>query len=213
MSSTPGTASMRAHWHIRRFTESDLAEARRLLGEAIALDPANSMAYSDLAFARHFEAVFGWGEGPARSHAALAEAALEAVTLDNEDALAHTAPGVHELFSGRHEEARRRLRRALDLDPNLAPACGFLGNAYTWGGDCDAAIPHLEEAIRLSPRDPILVLGLAAWAWRHSRQDGMKRRSSLRHGQPKPIRSSAIPMLSWPQQTGNWAGERPPARH
>src|SRR5262249_45876047 len=50
----------RAHWHIRRFTQSDLAEARRLLDEAIMLDPSNSMAFSDLAFARHFEAVFGW---------------------------------------------------------------------------------------------------------------------------------------------------------
>jgi adenylate cyclase len=149
---------MRAHWHIRRFTEYDIAEARRLLGKAIALDPADSMAFSDLAFARHFEAVFGWGDGPAQSHAAFAEAARKAVTVDDEDAVAHTALGLHELFSGRHEEARRRLRRALDLDPNLAPAHGFLGNTYAWGGDHDAALPHLEEAIRLSPRDPLLVL-------------------------------------------------------
>jgi hypothetical protein len=77
---------MRAHWHVRRFTENDLAEARRLLGEAIALDPTNSMAYSDLAFARHFEAVFGWGEGPAQSHAAFAEEARKAVILDDGDA-------------------------------------------------------------------------------------------------------------------------------
>ena len=40
---------MRAHWHIRRFTREDLAEARRLLDDAITLDPANSMALSDLA--------------------------------------------------------------------------------------------------------------------------------------------------------------------
>ena len=35
---------MRAHWRIRRFTRDDLAEARRLLVQAIALDPANSIA-------------------------------------------------------------------------------------------------------------------------------------------------------------------------
>jgi adenylate cyclase len=40
--------TVRAHWHIRRFTQSDLAEARRLLQEAIALDPTNSMAFADL---------------------------------------------------------------------------------------------------------------------------------------------------------------------
>jgi adenylate cyclase len=156
---------MRAHWHIRRFTESDLAEARRLLGEAIALDPTNSMAHSDLAFARHFEAVFGWGEGPARSHAAFAEAARKAVALDDEDAGAHTAAALCELFSARHDEAQRRLRRALELDPNFAPAHGFLGNTNAFAGDCDAAMRHLEEAIRLSPRDPLLVLWHAGMGW------------------------------------------------
>src|SRR5207245_5081300 len=46
--------TMRAHWHIRRFTREVLAEARRLLGEAIELDPANAMALSDLSVAHHF---------------------------------------------------------------------------------------------------------------------------------------------------------------
>src|ERR1700751_3622200 len=82
---------VRAHWHIRRFTREDLAEARRLLAEAIALDPANSMAYADLAFARHFEAVFGWGHGPVESHIRLGEAARKAVAADDSDAMAHTA--------------------------------------------------------------------------------------------------------------------------
>lgn len=41
---------MRAHWLNRRFTRDDLAEARRLLDQAITLDPTNSMAYADLAF-------------------------------------------------------------------------------------------------------------------------------------------------------------------
>ena len=67
--------TVRAHWHIRRFTQSDLAEARRLLEEAVALDPTNSMALADLAFAHHFESVFGWGEAPAESHLRLGEEA------------------------------------------------------------------------------------------------------------------------------------------
>jgi TolB-like protein len=101
--------TVRAHWHIRRFTREDLAEARRLLTDAIALDPANSMACADLAFARHFEAVFGWGDGPTESHIRLGEAARKAVAIDDDDAMAHTALAIFELFSGRHEEARRRL--------------------------------------------------------------------------------------------------------
>jgi adenylate cyclase len=157
--------TMRAHWHIRRFTEADIAEARRLLAEAIALDPTNSMAFSDLAFARHFEAVFGWGDGPAESHARLGDAARQAVAADDGDAMAHTALAIFDLFSGRHDEARRRLHRALDLNPNSEFARGYLGGSYGFGGDYEAALPHLEEAIRLSPRGPLLVLWYVCKGW------------------------------------------------
>jgi adenylate cyclase len=157
--------TVRAHWHIRRFTRDDLAEACRLLTDAISLDPRNSMAYADLAFARHFEAVFGWGGQPVDSHQQLGEAARKAVLADDNDAMAHTALAIFELFSGRHEEARRRLHRALSLNPNSEFARGYLGSSYAFGGDCEAALPHLEEAIRLSPRDPLVVIWNVCKAW------------------------------------------------
>jgi adenylate cyclase len=156
---------MRAHWHIRRFTQDDLAKARNLLVQAIALDPTNSMAFSDLAFACHFEAVFGWGNGAVKSHAQLGETGRKAVGIDDGDAAAHTALAIYDLFSGRHDEARRRLQRALDLDPNSVFARGYLGVGYAFGGDRDAAFPHLDEAIRLSPRDPLLVIWVVCKGW------------------------------------------------
>src|SRR5262249_6880039 len=130
--------TMRAHWHIRRFTREDLAEARRLLGEAIALDPANAMALSHRALTHHFDGVFGWGEDLAQSFVCCGEAARRAVAIDDEDADAHTALAIYELFSGRHEEARRRLRHALDLNPNSVFARGYLGVSYSFAGDCEA---------------------------------------------------------------------------
>ncbi|HMA72597.1 MAG TPA: adenylate/guanylate cyclase domain-containing protein [Xanthobacteraceae bacterium] len=157
--------TVRAHWHVRRFTREDLAEARRLLTEAISLDPANSMAYADLAFARHFEAVFGWGDGPVESHNRLGEAAGKAVAADDGDAVAHTALAIFELFSGRHEEARRRLHRALTLNRNSEFARGYLGGSYAFGGDYQAALPHLEEAIRLSPRGLLVVIWHLCKGW------------------------------------------------
>ena len=156
---------MRAHWHIRRFTQDDMAQARRLLAQAIALDPGNSMALSDLAFACHFEAVFGWGDGPAESHVRLGEAGRKAIATDDSDAAAHTALAIYDLFSGRREEARRRLQLALDLDPNSVFARGYLGVSYAFGGDYDAALPHLDEAIRLSPRDPLLIIWSLCKGW------------------------------------------------
>src|SRR5215467_5673139 len=157
--------TVQAHWHICRFTREHLAEARRLVTEAILLDPANSMAYASLAFARHFEALFGWGDGPVESHNRLGEAAWKAVAADDGDAMAHTALAIFELFSGRHEEARRRLRRALNLNPNSKFARGYLGVSYAFGGDYEAALPHLEEAIRLSPRGLLVVIWHLCKGW------------------------------------------------
>ena len=48
--------------------------------------------------------------------------------------MAHTALAIFDLFSGRHDEARRRLHRALDLDPNSMFARGYLGMSYAFGG-------------------------------------------------------------------------------
>ena len=157
---------MRAHWHIRRFTRHDLAEARHLPTEVITADPANAMALSDLAFANHFEAVFGWGDGTmAESFARSGDAARRAVTADDGDAMAHGALAIYDLFSGQHEEARRRLRRALDLDPNSVTAHGYLGCTGVFGGNCDVALPHLDEAIRLGPRDPLLIIWHLCKGW------------------------------------------------
>jgi len=157
--------TMRAHWHIRRFTREDLAEARRLLDEAIELDPANAMAFADLSIANHFESVFGWSRDSAQSFARSGEAARRAAAIDDGDAYAHSALAIFDFFSGRHEEARRRLRRALDLDPNSVFARGYLGVSYAFVGDYEAALTHIDESIRLSPRDPLLIIWHLCKGW------------------------------------------------
>ena len=98
----------------------------------------------------HFDGVFGWAEDLAQSFVRCGEAARRAVAIDDGDANAHTALAIYELFSGRNEEARRRLRRALDLNPNSVFARGYLGIAYAFAGDCGAAFANADEAIRLA---------------------------------------------------------------
>src|SRR5205823_13667408 len=84
---------------------------------------------------------------------------------DDSDAMAHTTLAIFELFSGRHEEARRRLDRALDLNPNSEFARGYLGASYGFAGDYEAALQHLEEAIRLSPRGWMVVVWHMCKGW------------------------------------------------
>src|SRR5262249_22288523 len=64
--------------------------------------------------------------------------ARKAVAANDNDATAHTALAIFELFSGHHAEARRRLHRALELNPNSEVARGYLGVSYAFGGDYEA---------------------------------------------------------------------------
>jgi tetratricopeptide (TPR) repeat protein len=156
---------MRAHWHIRRFTREDSKEAIRLLDELLQRQPDNALALADLALALHFTAVFGWTDSLAATRARMSETARRAVGSDELDASAQASLGIHELFSGQHDNAIRRFMRAIDLDPNSAFARGYLGTAYAFGGECDPAIQNLQEAMRFSPRDFLMVVWFTVSAW------------------------------------------------
>ena len=52
------------------------------------------------------------------------------------------------------------LERALAIDPNLARARGFFGLAHVYVGRAEETERHVVEALRLSPRDPLIHLWL-----------------------------------------------------
>ena len=158
---------MRAHWHIGRFTREDSNEARRLLDELVSREPNNALALSDLAQAWLFAGVFGWTKEPLPVAMGLGgQYARRAVAADDQDAAAHAVLGLSDVFAeGRHDDGIRRLKRAIELDPNSNFARGFLGAAYAFGGECEPAIQHSQEAMRLSPRDFLMVLWHIQIAW------------------------------------------------
>ena len=158
---------MQAHWHIQRFTSEDFREAIHLLDELLRRDPNNATALSDLAFALHFSGSFAWADDPVAAFARSREVARHAVASDDKDATAQSIAAVGELFSGRHDDAIRRLRRAIELDPNSNYAHGHLSAAYAFGGEPEAAIQQAQMAIRLSPRDFLNVIWHITTAWAH----------------------------------------------
>lgn len=77
-----------------------------------------------------------------------------AVTLDPDDpAIRHLAGAAHSNYR-EGEDARRSYQKALDLNPDYAPALGSLGVSLMYSGRTEEAINHIERALRLSPREP-----------------------------------------------------------
>ena len=159
---------MRAHWHVWRFTREDCREAFRLTDEILRRDPNNALALADLSFNWHFGGVFGWTTEPiANAMEKSGDAARRAVAAEDRDATAQAALAVYEVFSNRHDDAIKRLMRAIELDPNSSLARGQLGVALSFGGEPDRSIAALEDAKRLSPRDYLMVIWHAVDAWSH----------------------------------------------
>ena len=156
---------MRAHGHVWRLTEEDSAEAHRLLTKALDLEANNVTALVDLSCLNHFEVIFGWGDPPDQLFAQGRLMAQRAVGIDDHDASAQTALGIYDLFSDQHDDAVERLETAVSLNPNLAFARGYLGVTYAFSGDRPAALACFEQAFRLSPRDPLIVIWHTASSW------------------------------------------------
>ena len=148
---------MRAHWHVQRFTRDDFNDAIDLIDEVLQSDPTNTMALADLAYNWHMGGLFGWTKEPLSvAMERMGEAARRAVAADDQEAAAQTTLAVYELFTNQHDDAIRRLHRAIELDPNSSFARGYLGAALSFAGEPDRSLAVLQEAMRLSPRDPFL---------------------------------------------------------
>lgn len=153
----------RGLWHLYRFTAEGLAEAERLFGRAIAVDPGLGRAHAGLAYVYIQESFYGDpGRRPAILEAALA-AAGRAVACDDRDAIGHFALGRAHGLRKEFADSIAELETAIELNPSFAQAYFALGFTLTWSGRPDAAIPLFEKAARLSPRDPHL------WTFQHVR--------------------------------------------
>lgn len=67
----------------------------------------------------------------------------------------------------RTEEMIISFRRAVDLNPNSAAAHAHLGHGLAFAGQHVDAVAHAEDAARLSPFDPMVVLFAATLAVAH----------------------------------------------
>ena len=155
----------RAQTYVWRMTKADFETAIDALKHAVEVYPDYAPARSLLGFCLAFAAHMGWIDRsdllPGREHA------IRALALDEHDPWGHIALGYAALMEWRSEESIASLRRAVNLNPNSAAAHAHLGRCLAFAGQDREAIEHSQEAMRLSPLDPMMALWFGAMAVAH----------------------------------------------
>jgi TolB-like protein/class 3 adenylate cyclase len=153
-------------WLNKGVSSEYMAKAYSFFERALSLDPINVDALVDKAMVDANVAI-GLSTGDRAARFAAAEAAAsEALSLAPEHALAHLCMGMVLSFTNRAVEGIAEFERTLALDRNLAGAHALIGQSKLFIGRAEETESHVQEALRLSPRDPwvyiwFLIVGLA----------------------------------------------------
>ncbi len=138
--------------------------ARKLVEEALQLDPNYAAAWVWLGLIYCDDVRFLWASAPDESLAKAAECAERARALDEDYSELHALLGDIHLTRGEFDAAIESCERAVALDPNGAYVTAFLGNALNHAGRPEEALNLARKAMRFSPLHPSWYVGVAAHA-------------------------------------------------
>ena len=129
-------------------------EALQHFRRAIELDASFASAYGMAARCYSQRKAGGWAEDSTTEVAEAKSLARQAAELGGDDALALATAGIALAYVvGDVDDGAAFIDQALALNPNLAWAWLFSGYVKAWLGDPEAAIEHVNRAMRLSPQD------------------------------------------------------------
>jgi TolB-like protein len=144
-----------AAWYRHRSLEA-ARQARRFFEAALRLDRYNVDALLGFADTHMSEVNMYASDDRAGQIRAAEAAATKALALAPDNANAHVTYGTVLYAMCAPEHALREFKLAIGLDANLAIAHAYLGLMKFFLGRAGETRAHVEEAIRLSPRDPLL---------------------------------------------------------
>jgi TolB-like protein/Flp pilus assembly protein TadD len=140
----------------RTQTPQSLMETRGFFERALALDAKNVEALVGMAIV---DTIIGYANmsRDRNVHLSAAETALvKALAISPNHALAHATLGAVQIVTDRALQGIAECQRALELDHNLAAAHALIGHAKHHLGRSAETEAHVNDAIRLSPRDAFL---------------------------------------------------------
>jgi adenylate cyclase len=161
---------VQAYELMTRLTKEGNAQAKKVLEEAIALDPEYSRLYMGLAQTHFYDVWLGTTESPDQSLARAFELAQKAISLDDSNAAAHGTLGQIYVMKRQYDKAIAECERAVSLDPNSAENIFRLGFVLNYAGRAEEAIPYLQNAIRLNPLPTATYFVILAISYRDSGQ-------------------------------------------
>ena len=129
------------------------AETIGLFERALELDPGSSEAQSMLSAVLVSRVIEGMTNSPKADIARAAELADKALAIAPGSFFPHFARALVSRTQGRCEDAIPEYETAIALNRNWANAIAALGMCKVFTGSIEEALPLLEQAIRLSPRD------------------------------------------------------------
>ena len=146
-------------------TRDSLEQQLSLYQHALAIEANSADAWAGLARTlANIESIYP--DENRGSDLRRAEAAADrAVALDSANPEAHHASGEIDWQVRRLAEAEVELETAIKLDHNYAAAYFNLGVVEAFRGAPDKALPLMEQAVSLSPRDPYVSNYLGGISW------------------------------------------------
>jgi adenylate cyclase len=152
-------AYQRGLWHFHRYRPEENKIAMAFFSQAIALDPNFAPGHYGYALALQWD-IWHFSNRPFLEVQGTArEEAHIAVSLDNNDAMAHAVLAHMMMWGSEWEAAIAEARTAVALNPNSAFVISMLGCVLGFGGYREEALDRLQQAMRASPHDPLI------WLW------------------------------------------------
>jgi eukaryotic-like serine/threonine-protein kinase len=149
-------AYIKGRYYWNTLTEEGLSKALIAFSEALALDPR--FAHAQAGLADYYNWLGVWSVLPPREcFAAAKDAALKALDLDPTLAEAQAANAfVSWMHDHDWDAAQRGFQRAIQLNPDYAPAHQWYSYLLSTLGRHDEAIASIEQAQRLDPLSPMM---------------------------------------------------------
>jgi len=191
---------LRAIAQFHKYTEEGMREAVALTKNALAIDPSYAPAAAMIGLCRVRQRMQGLGavsEEEIAQAVLLARQAIEA-GRDEPDALSMAGSTIS-FLAGEHSTAVGAADRALALNPNSALAWSVRGWVLGWQNQPDSAIEAHQQAIRLSPLDPLAYSSTGGLAFAHMEagryEEAIEWADRTLHAQPRYIPAMRIKLV------------------